>query len=413
MIFSKKIFIVLSFIVICKNISAQDSKANFTGFVDTYHAVRSQSSYDFMSSRTRFRGELKMLKGNSYFFTSFNAVHNSILKSQTGIELREAFFEYSAKSWDLKAGRQIVSWGVADGMRITDIISPMDMTEFLAQDYDDIKMPGNAIKLRWLKPKMNFELIYIPVPSFFIIPDEAENPWSVFPTEGKPVFDINSDNKPELTLANSEYGARFSFFLSGIDFSVSALHTWNKMPVFSRSMSPDFDTVFVKANHYNLDMLGLDFSIPKGQFVFRGEAAYYIGEFHELNEQNINIEPVKKNSLNCLIGIDRYPGNDWTITAQYSHKFITDYIDILQEKENTVLLTAGITKKLFRSTLSLSTFAYVDVNNGGFFDRNSIDYALSDEIHIMIGYDWFQGDKGMFGLYKNNSEIWLKAKLSF
>ncbi len=389
------------------------TKLDFTGFVDTYHAVRSESPYDFMSSRTRFRGEIKMLKGNSYFFTSFNAVHNSILKSQTGIELREAFFEYTAKSWDFKAGRQILSWGVADGMRIIDIISAMDMTEFLAQDYDDIIMPVNALKLRWLKPKMNFELIYIPIPSFSIMPDEAENPWSIFPTEGKPVFDINMDNKPELTLANSEFGARFSFFLSGIDFSVSALHTWNKMPVFTRSMSSDFDTVFLKANHYNLDMLGLDFSIPKGQFVFRGETAYYIGEFHELDDEIINTEPIKKNSLNWLLGIDWYLGNDWTITAQYSQKFITNYLDVLQEKENTILSTAGITKKIFRSTLSVSTFAYIDINNGGFFDRTSVDYALSDEIHLLIGYDWFHGDKGMFGLYKNNSEYWFKAKYCF
>ena len=390
-----------------------ENKIDFSGFVDTYHAVRSKSPNDFMSSRTRFRGELKMLKGNSYFFTSFNAVHNSILKSQTGIELREAFFEYTASSWDLKAGRQIVSWGVADGMRITDIISPMDMTEFLAQDYDDIKMPVNAIRLRWLNPKMNCELIYVPIPSFFIIPDESENPWSIFPKGGSPVFDIEMDNKPELEIKNSEVGARFSFFLPGADFSVSALHTWNKMPVFSRSYSSNDDTVFVKANHYNLDMLGLDFSVPKGQFVFRGEAAYYIGEAHELDDEITNTAPIKKNSLNWLFGIDWYPGNDWTITAQYSHKFITDYVDVLLEKENTVLSTAGITKKLFRSTLSVSTFAYVDLSNGGFFDRSSIDYALSDEIHLLIGYDWFHGDKGMFGLFKDNSEIWFKAKYSF
>ena len=30
------------------------TKLDFTGFVDTYHAVRSQSPNDFMSSRSRF-----------------------------------------------------------------------------------------------------------------------------------------------------------------------------------------------------------------------------------------------------------------------------------------------------------------------------------------------------------------------
>lgn len=407
----KRYYIILFCIFWSALTFSQDDKPklNFSGFIDTYHAVRSQPPYDFMSSRSRFRGELKMRHGNSYFFTSFNAVYNSIIKSQTGIELREAFFEYSNKSWDFKAGRQIVSWGIADGIRITNIISAMDMTEFLAQDYDDIIMPVNAIKLRWVKPKMNLEIIYIPIPSFSIIPYEANNPWSIFPTEGEPVFDIDMDNKPELTLDNSEYGARFSFFLSGIDFSLSALHTWNKTPVFTRSVSPDLDTVYVKAHHFKLDMLGFDFSLPQGQFVFRGEAAYYIGEFHEIT----NREPIKKNTLNWLIGIDWYPGNEWTVTAQYSHKFIPGYIDILAEKENTILSTTGITKKVFRGTLSISTFAYVDITNSSFFDRSSLDFALSDEIHFMLGYDWFYGDSGIFGMYKNNSEVWFKAKYSF
>jgi len=31
----------------------------------------------------------------------------------------------------------------------------------------------------------------------------------------------------------------------------------------------------------------------------------------------------------------------------------------------------------------------------------------------MFGYDWFNGDKGMFGMYKDNSEVWFKAKCSF
>lgn len=407
----KRQYIILTILLWSSFVFSQEGKTklNFTGFIDTYHAVRTQSPNDFMSSRSRLRGELKMLKGQSYFFTSFNVIHNNVMTSKTGFQLREAFFEYSTKSLNLKIGRQIVSWGIADGMRITDIISPMDMTEFLAQDYDDIKMPVNAIKLRWVKPKMNLELIYIPIPSYSIIPYEAENPWSIFPTEGEPFFDINMDNKPELTLANSEYGARFSFFLSGIDFSLSALHTWNKTPVFTRSMSVNLDTVYVKENYYKLDMLGLDFSLPKGPFVFRGEAAYYIGEFHEAS----NLAPIKRNSLNWLIGADWYPGNDWTVTVQYSHKLIPDYIDVLAEKENTILSTLGITKKLFRSTLSISTFAYIDISNNGFFDRTSVDYALSDQIHMMLGYDWFYGDAGMFGLYNNNSEVWFKAKYSF
>ena len=54
----------------------------------------------------------------------------------------------------VRLGRQFVIWGAADGVRVTDLVSPMDMTEFLAQDYDDIRMPVNALRFFVFKDKM-------------------------------------------------------------------------------------------------------------------------------------------------------------------------------------------------------------------------------------------------------------------
>ncbi|MEA3505651.1 MAG: DUF1302 family protein [Bacteroidota bacterium] len=395
-------------------IRAQElSKMKLNGFLDTYHAVQSNSPNDFMSSRTRLRTELDMKKGKSYMFASLNATYNSILPEQTQIELREAFLEYTTKNWNFKAGRQIVIWGIADGLRITDVVSPMDMTEFLARDYDDIRIPVNAMRVRYLTQNMRAELIFIPVSSFFIVPYEPENPWSIFPSNTGTYFDVNMGNTPEKNFKNSEYGGRLSFFLSGIDFSISALHTWNKMPVFKHQLSTNNDTVFVNALHNRMDMLGADISMPIGKFVIRGEVAEYFGEVQSLNMQANSNTFIKRNTTNFLIGVDWYPGNEWTFTTQYSHKLIPDYVDIIETKENTALATLGITKKILRSTLNLSTFTYLDITNNGFFNRTSADYSLTDEIHVMLGYDWFNGDKGMFGMYKDNSEIWFKAKYSF
>ena len=46
--------------------SAQDEdslRVGVKGFVDTYHAVRTESPNDWMSSRSRVRGEVTMEKG--------------------------------------------------------------------------------------------------------------------------------------------------------------------------------------------------------------------------------------------------------------------------------------------------------------------------------------------------------------
>lgn len=65
------------------------------------------------------------------------------------------------------------------------------------------------------------------------------------------------------------------------------------------------------------------------------------------------------------------------------------------------------------NTLALQTFAYIDVTNGGVFNRLSADYALNDQLHAILGYDYFHADSGMFTIYKKNSEFWVKLKYSF
>ena len=364
--------------------SAQDGdslRVNVKGFVDTYHAVRSEQPNDWMSSRTRVRGEVTIEKGNTGAYVSANLVHNAILKDRSGFQLREAYAYYSDDHWDVRAGWQIITWGVADALRLTDIISPMDYTEFLAQDYDDIRIPVGALRLRYSREKWCFEAVAIPVSSFFELPTDDKNPWSVGPL---PIGD-----EPNHRLSNMEYGGRLSFFLSGIDFSFSALHTWNKMPVFCDGIG----------QYRRMTMLGADCSIPLSKFVVRAEIAEYLDEAQTFG---------RAASTNALLGIDWYAGKDWSLSAQYSHKYITS-----GDKRNSGLATFRISKELLHNTLALQSFAYVDVTNGGVYNRLSADYAINDQLHATIGYDYFHADRGMFTIYKKNSELFFKLKYSF
>ena len=364
--------------------SAQDEdslRVGVKGFVDTYHAVRSESPHDWMSSRTRVRGEVTLEKGHTGAFVSANLVHNAILSDRSGFQLREAYAYYSDSHWDVRAGRQIITWGVADGLRLTDIISPMDYTEFLAQDYDDIRIPVGGLRLRYSREKWSFEAVAIPVSSFFELPTDDKNPWSVGP------MPIGSE--PRHRLSNMEYGGRLSFFLSGIDFSLSALHTWNKMPVVCGGMG----------EYRRMTMLGADCSLPLGQFVVRGEFAEYLDEAQTFG---------RAASSNALLGLDWYAGNDWSLSAQYAHKYVSS-----GDHRNSGLATLRISKDLFHNTLALQSFAYIDVTNGGIYNRLSADYALNDQLHATLGYDFFHADRGSFTVYDHNSELFLKLKYSF
>ena len=153
---------LLSYPTVAQGQEGDSSLWQIKGFVDTYHAMRSRKPNDFMSSRTRVRGEIEKSNNSSTLFISLNATYNALLKEQTGIELREAYIDHRKEHWGFRLGRQLVIWGISDGVRITDLISPMDMTEFLAQDYDEIRMPVNALRFFIFNEKIQFELVAVP-----------------------------------------------------------------------------------------------------------------------------------------------------------------------------------------------------------------------------------------------------------
>lgn len=89
---------------------AQDGlDVSVKGFVDTYHAIRTGSPGDWMSSRTRARGELRLEKSGGGIFLSANLVYNALLKDLSGFQLREAYAYWGNPHWDIRAGKQIIS----------------------------------------------------------------------------------------------------------------------------------------------------------------------------------------------------------------------------------------------------------------------------------------------------------------
>lgn len=386
---------------------AQESPFQFNGFVDTYHAIQTEWPHDFTTSRTRLRAELRVDYENAYLFASLNGIHNSILDDRTGIQLQEAYFNYSNSFVEIRAGRQIVVWGVADGLRVTDLISPVDYTEFMSSDYDDMRMAVDGIRIKYPGERVNAEVVYVPVPRYFQMPIGEDNPWRPDLPE-KASFDFPEG--PEPRFKNGDFGTRVSFFLSNLDFSISALHTHNQSPVTVAGYDPVKDSIVIRGIHETMTMFGGDMSMPLGEFVLRLEIAEYLDE--ALGYAN-NLDYARKNTFNALGGIDWYAGDNWTFMVQYLHKYIADYSDELAAERNSSQVTFRISKELLNNTLKLALYGMFDIDNLGYYARVSGDYVLSDQVTLSLGYDHFGGKRGQLAGYDKNREVWAKAKYYF
>lgn len=405
----------LIFLFVVLIAASANAWVEYSGFVDTYHSFRTKEPNDTLSSRTRLRLELNMESENIFLFASVNAEKNYVLSDETGVELHEGYLDYISDQWDMRIGRQIIIWGKADGIQITDIICPPDYTEFIARDLDEIRMPVDAVKFRLLGDTVNAEMIWIPFFKDAVLPG-AGNPWYIspkFPNSTNVLF--KKTKKPKKKLKNSEIAGKLSLYSSGIDIALSAFYTWDDFSSMHRTVKHHNDngtTITFKPKYHRLTVFGLEFSKPWDEFVFRGEAAFYKGKYFE--PKNSSDALFKRNSLNWLLGVDWYPGNDWTITAQFTERFILGYNHRIKEDEHEMISTFDVSKELLRETLRLSNMVYYNINNRDLLNRISAEYALTDEFHISGGADIFSGDKdGRFGAYKDNTQVWIKAKYSF
>ncbi len=72
------------------------------------------------------------------------------------VELREVYIEGSPlNSLDIKLGKQIITWGVADSLRVVDVLNPTDEREFGMTDLEDIRLPINMTKIDYYIGNLN------------------------------------------------------------------------------------------------------------------------------------------------------------------------------------------------------------------------------------------------------------------
>ncbi|MDR3175021.1 MAG: hypothetical protein LBU06_00585 [Desulfovibrio sp.] len=384
-----------------------------SGWLEAMRSMRVRSPHDAVTSRLRMRLEVAADLGPLYGFVSADAEKNWKIASETGVEPHEMWLEHAQAGWDVRLGRQIIIWGKADGVQVTDIICPPDYTESITRELDEIRRPVDAAKLRLLGKSVNLELIWIPVFREAKLPED-DNPWATAMTSS-PGLRVREDEtrRPDISLGNSEVALKASGYFSGVDAAASVFYTWDDMPVRRRALSLESGApvVRLRPEHRRMTVFGLEFSRPWSDFVFRGEAAYYLGRYRETIAPDRNPSP--RDSLKWLFGVDWTPGEDWSVSAQIVNERMFGHAAYFSAEEDDTLFTLNIAKKLFNQTLTLSNMVFCDVNNGEFYNRGKVEYEISDGFFASAGFDAFSGKNGQFGVYRDNTQAWFRLKYSF
>ncbi len=413
----KKILIIM---LLAFTYSLFAQSVDFSGYVRNYTGMlMGNGSNDFVILQNTFNLNIEKSFDNSAFKVNPMIYHD--YSDSLSFRLREAYLDLYFDNFDLRVGKQQIVWGKADGVFITDIVSPKDLFQFLLPEFDEIRIGVEGAKFDYYLNDNTFEIVWLPVFS----PTKYANLnsiWSVTPTFPMvPTFD-RSKLRINPSLENSELFLKYSALTEYVDFEIMGGYMWDDDPTMFSSFVPtgggmNSTYLVITPEHKRLSLAGGSFSTTLGPLVLRGESAYYFGKYFNTTNPTVNQGVIQKDYIHYMVGTD-FNLFDVNFSIQFIQKVIMDYENIIKSTplfndEFSNMMTFLARYSILNETLDLELFSYYDFEFDDALIRPRMLYDFSDAINLQLGANIFTGTEGMFGQYNKNDMIYGKIIYSF
>lgn len=395
-------------------ISIPAASLKFTGYLRNHIAPFINEGAGYTLIKDTFELDIEYAKEKIAFKTDLFVNHYADKELEFGMQ--QAYMNLYLGSLDLRIGKQQIVWGKAEGVFITDIVSPRDLRGFLLPDFTEIRMGITALKANvTLGVNKSLELVWAPsfTPTRMPEPDSVWMPALAYPVT--PGFDF-SRAEVGTSLENSELFLKFSSISSAIDFELMAGYMWDDdlsthAIAIIDTTTQTITNLTISPRHHRLGVIGGSFSTTLGGIVFRGEMACYMGKYFSADLLTTD-GTLKKNYLHYLGAVDFSLGN-YKFSVQFIQQAIFAYDQRIKNKEFENTATFRLATDFLRQTLKMELFAYLGLSNADALVRFKVSYDIADGLTLMLGTDLFFGESGTFGQYDRNDMVYSKIKFSF
>lgn len=350
-------------LIICLAAGTLLFSSSLAGAAYISHQITGYSAYDLENSSELYSAleyELKFEQrlNNGQLILNPKLEINT-LKEELELELYEGYLDYYFNRADLRIGRQIISWGKADGLRVTNLINDQVREERPFVDPDDRFLGSDALKLNYYTDKGTLEAVLALPP--------ADS-------------DLDADQ--------SGFGLNYSVLGMGFDYEISAgsFPQYNPMLEAYNRLSGSSEALY-----RDQDFIGGSFSNDMGKFVLKGEGAYFFDrDYLQQTQQGPQI--IENDELELLFGIDYYLG-DYLVALQAKEGILIDQPDNIMRDKSTGEYSLMIQRSFMRENLNLENwFIYRELPElPGMEDtllwRPRLTYDYSDQLTLSTGVD--------------------------
>jgi hypothetical protein len=343
------------------------------------------------------------------------AFHGPLDDGDAAAELREAFVDLRLGRLDVRAGRQIIAWGRADGLNPTDNLSGQDLTSLVPDDADR-RLGATALRARYHVGDVSLTGIWLP---------ELRGHRFAFPAPPPGVsVDRSAGQWP-----GDQWAVRVEQVGRAVDWSVSYFQGGDTAPdlgAVSREGAPA-----IRLSHHRVHVVGADMTANLGRFGLRAEGAYVGTEDHD------GRDPFIKNPFLFIVaGTDRTFAGRLNLNVQYVFRYVIDAdaatatpdradgfasgVAALQAIINTQTrpiqhgASFRLAHKWRHDTVEAECAVAAYAGPSGAAVRPKVVYAVTDDWKVLLGAEILRGEtSSVFGLLRQNSSAYAEVRWGF
>lgn len=407
----KKISLIAAFILITQLSYSQSSELH--GYLRNYTGVLLEEGGDYSIIQNTLDLDIENTGMNMGFKANPYVYHYANERLDYG--LREAYIDLYFDNMDIRLGKQQIIWGKANGVFITDVVSPKNMQEFLLPEFDEIRMGITSLKLDYYMGNHSFELVLIPE----FVPTQYPGRESIWFPDMLPDYAHIDDSQKDIktSLENSEAFFKYSLLSSKFDIELMGGYTWDDDPAmhmepFINPFDQTLDSLAVHPQHHRLSLAGGSFSTEISGVVVRGEGAFYDDKYFQVNDITNPEGTITKDYAHYLLGVDFIVGGA-NVSAQFIQETVFDHKETMQQEEFTNTMTFLVKDDFFRDKLTLEYFMYYGFENQDALIRPTATYEVASGVNLIAGANLFTGTEGRFGQYNHNDMVYFKLRYDF
>ena len=345
------------------------------------------------------------------------------------IDPRQVLLDGSVGRVNLKLGLQQVVWGQADGLRVLDVINPLDYREFILEDFLDSRRPLWMGRADVRVGEGSLQLLWVPyfAPGRLPGPDAEFGAGPIFglglieaagSQNPAPQFQlrISQTKRPPYRLGSSQFGARYSRSIDGWDLTANYFYGWEDTPTpypgdFELRPGSPIPTAIFQPEHDRREVFGGAAANSFGPLVLRLEAGWNRNKSVAVSSTPPLCGFERAGQFSGVVGLD-YSATTWLwVSGQYFLQFTSAPQSILLFPRYNHLASIYFRTSFMRETLRPELFILTGLSQKQYLIRPRLVKTFGDHLSTGLGADFLGGrQNNIFGFFDTKDRIVLELK---